>query len=108
MHKTVVIGEREKILPFKTLGMGLEYADSEREFEKVMEKLAQDPEVSLILVCEDIISARPEVVSAFREKARIPIAVLPSHLGSASTSIRETSKMVKRAIGVDILEGGLD
>lgn len=107
MYRAVVIGEREKILPFRVLGMGLEYARSREDLEKVMEKLIQDPAISLIIVSEDIVAEQPDIVSTFRERARIPIVVLPSHLGSTGTSASETGKMVKDAIGVDILGGGL-
>jgi V/A-type H+-transporting ATPase subunit F len=107
MYKAVVIGERDKILPFKALGMGLEYASSRKDLEMVMEKLAQDPAVSLIIVSEDIVVKQPDIVSTFRERVRIPIVVLPTHLGSTGASARETGKMVKDAVGVDILGGGL-
>ncbi|MFQ5956147.1 MAG: V-type ATP synthase subunit F [Candidatus Brocadiales bacterium] len=106
MYRAVVIGERDKILPFKALGMGLEHADSKEELERVLERVVQDPTVYLIVVSEDIVAGQPEVVSTFRERVRVPIVVIPSHLGSIGTSIAETSKVVKRAIGVDILEGG--
>ncbi len=106
MYKAVVIGKREKILPFKMLGMGLEYASSKEELERVMDKIAQDPAVSLIMVSEDIVAEQPDVVSTLRERVRTPIVVLPTHLGSAGISIKETAKTVKKAIGVNILEGG--
>lgn len=107
MYKAVVIGEREKILPFKALGMGLEYAGSRKDIERVFEKLARDPAVSLIIVSEDIVVEQPDIVSTFRQRMRVPIVVLPTHLGSAGASARETGKMVKDAVGVDILGGGL-
>ncbi|MEE9200822.1 MAG: V-type ATP synthase subunit F [Candidatus Brocadiales bacterium] len=106
MHRAVVIGEREDILPFKMLGMELEYANSEKEFERVMETMAQDPGVSLIIVTEDIVAGQPEIVSAFREKVHVPIVVLPTHLGSKGTSMKEAGRMIRKAVGVDILAGG--
>ncbi len=105
MHRAVVVGEREKILPFKALGFDLEYADSEDELERVVEKVGQNAAVSLIVVSEDLVTGRPGLISVFRERVRTPIVVLPSHLGSAGTSMIEIGRIVKRAIGVEILEG---
>lgn len=106
MYNAVVVGERSKILPFKVLGMGLEYASSREELERFLQKMVQNPTASLVIVSEDIVVEQPDVVSAFRKRLRIPIVVLPSHLGSAGTSITEASRIVRKAIGVDILEGG--
>ncbi|MCP4366198.1 MAG: hypothetical protein GY800_13000 [Planctomycetes bacterium] len=106
MQRAVAVGEREKILPFKSLGLDLEYADSMEELARVMEKMAHNPDISLVVVSEDLVSGQPDVVSVFREMVHAPIVVLPSHLGSGGTSMTEIGKMVKRAIGVEIIEGG--
>lgn len=108
MYRVIVIGEREKILPFRVLGMGLEYVGSGEELGAALERVVQTPDVCLIIVSEDMVVERPGIIAAFRDRTHVPILVLPSHLGSARTSIMETSRKVKRAIGVDIIEEGRD
>ncbi|MDO8136093.1 MAG: V-type ATP synthase subunit F [Candidatus Brocadiales bacterium] len=106
MYNAVVIGEEDKILPFRALGLGLEIAGSRSELERALNKTIQVPQVFLIIVSEDIARGSLDIIAASRSKARVPILVLPSHFGSYGTSILETSSMIKRAVGIDILQGG--
>lgn len=105
MYSVVVLGEKDKILPFGVLGMRLQGVGSTGELEGAFNLVLQEPRPGLIIISEDILGDSPQVLSRLRKKTSIPVLVLPSHLGSRGVSLKEMAGMIKRAVGVDILEG---
>jgi vacuolar-type H+-ATPase subunit F/Vma7 len=111
MSKAVVIGYREDILPFVVWGMELMPVTSPGELVPLLDKVLNDATLGLIIISEAVVAgaglkpASPDILSSYMAKSPIPILVLPTHRGSYGTSLNETAAVIRKAIGMDILEG---
>jgi V/A-type H+-transporting ATPase subunit F len=107
MSKAVAIGYKEDILPFSVWGMQLMPVTSADEFSITLDKVLQDTTVALVVVSEAIVKDSPPVLGVLKSciaRSPVPILMLPTHRGSYGTGLRETADVIKRAIGIDILE----
>ncbi len=105
MSKAVVIGYRDDILPFGVLGFQLIFITSTNDLTTTLMNLLQDATVALIVVSEAVVKDSPVILQPYTISSRIPIVVLPTHRRSYDTGLQETAGIIKKAIGVDILEG---
>ncbi|HHT9153982.1 MAG TPA: hypothetical protein ACFYEM_10725 [Candidatus Hypogeohydataceae bacterium YC40] len=111
MSKAVAIGYRDDILPFGVWGMELMPIASADELIPALDRAFEDTTLALVVVSEAVVEgaglkpAPSAILHAYMAKGPIPILVLPTHRGSYGTSLRETAGIIKKAIGVDILEG---
>lgn len=103
MSKAFVVGEKPLIQGFKGVGFEIVHADSAESLLKALNRLARDPETSLVLVTESAAAENPEALRQFRETSKAILTTLPTHLGSGHLGFKEMRKMVEHSIGVDML-----
>lgn len=103
MYKAYVIGEKELIMGFKSVGFELIYVDQSSKLNEVLIKLSSDPSVGLVFVTESLIENRIELIDEFRQRSKAIITIIPTHEGSKHTSFNMISRAVERSIGIDIL-----
>ncbi len=103
MSKAFVVGEKPLIQGFKGVGFEIVHADSAETVLTALNRLARDPETSLVLVTESAAAENPEAIRQFRESSQAILTTIPTHLGSSHLGFKEMRKMVERSIGVDML-----
>ena len=103
MLKIVIIGEKEDILPYQSIGVEIEPVKTTADTVSALRKTAQDPQVAIILITENMAEQCLDTITELRNKKAKAITIVPTGQGSRQTSMAELSKEISRAVGVDIL-----
>ncbi|MCF6154134.1 MAG: hypothetical protein E3K36_02545 [Candidatus Brocadia sp.] len=103
MSKIVIIGEREDILPYQSIGVEIEPVKTISETVSILRKTTQDFSVGIILITEDMAEQCLETIAELRNKMAKTITIIPTRQGSRHISTVELSKEIGRAVGMDIL-----
>ena len=102
MYKIGIIGDKDSVLGFKTMGISVFPAADAGEGENRLHWMAEE-NYALIYITEKLareISSAIDLYSARRFPVVIPI---PGKEGSLGMGIRGIKKSVERAVGADIL-----
>ncbi|KPJ49876.1 hypothetical protein AMJ40_04520 [candidate division TA06 bacterium DG_26] len=99
--KMAVVGERELILSFKALGIGVFPVENLNEAEERVKQLV-DQGYSLILVTEGFASGMRELLHTLRMKPGTTITPIPTAAGSEGYALEELKAVLRKAVGVDI------
>ncbi|MCR4321751.1 MAG: hypothetical protein NUV74_15610 [Candidatus Brocadiaceae bacterium] len=103
MSKIVIIGEKEDILPYQSIGVEIEPVKTTADTVSALRKTAQNSQVSIILITENMAEQCLDTITELRSKTNKAITIIPTGQGSRRTSMIELSKEIGRAVGVDIL-----
>jgi len=103
MLKIVIIGEKEDILPYQSIGVEIEPVKTTADTVSVLRKTAQNPSVAIILITENMAEQCLDTITGLRSKRKMAITIVPTEQGSRQTSMMELSKEIGRAVGLDIL-----
>jgi len=103
MLKIVIIGEKEDILPYQSIGVEIEPVKTTADTVSALRKTAQNPSVAIILITENMAEQCLDTIMELRNKTAKAITIIPTEQGSRNTSMVELSKEIGRAVGVDIL-----
>ncbi len=103
MLKIVIIGEKNDILPYQSIGVEIEPVKTIAETVSALRKTAQNPSVAIILITENMAEQCLDTITELRSKTAKAITIVPTQQGSRQTSMIELSKEIGRAVGVDIL-----
>ena len=82
MYKIAVLGDRESVLGFKTLGLDVYPAETPEEARKTLHRLARDGETAMVT---------PAII------------LIPGKSGSLGIGMKNITDSVERAVGADIL-----
>ena len=103
MSKIVIIGEREDVLPYQSIGVDIEPVKTVAETVSALRKTAQNTQVAIILITENMAEQCLDTIAELRNKTARAITIIPTEQGSRHTSMIELNKEVARAVGIDIL-----
>ena len=103
MSKIVIIGEKKDVLPYQSIGVEIEPVKTTAETVSVLRKTAQNPQVTIILITENMAEQCLDTITDLRSKTAKAITIVPTEQGSRRTSIIELNKEIARAVGMDIL-----
>lgn len=103
MLKIVIIGEKNDILPYQSIGVEIEPVKTTADTVSVLRKTAQNPQVAIILITENMAEQCLDTITELRNKTAKAITIVPTQQGSRQTSMIELSKEIGRAVGMDIL-----
>lgn len=99
MSKIVAVGEEVVISGFRGVGAELIKIDSSDKLSGVLDGLAHDTSVSLIMITETVAKDCLEIISSFREKIPAIIIMIPAHTGSLNLGLKEIMSDVEKAVG---------
>lgn len=102
-YKIAVIGDKDTVMAFKSLGVDIFPIMNEKEAGRTLVKLAKQ-NYAIIFVTEQIAAKIEDRIALFRNQILPAITLIPSNQGSLGIGIREVKKSVERAIGVDIFK----
>ena len=103
MSKIVIVGEKEDILPYQSIGVEIEPVKTTADTVSALRKTVQNSQVAIILITENMAEQCLDTITELRSKTEKAITVVPTEQGSRQTSMAELSKEIARAVGVDIL-----
>ena len=103
MFKIVIIGEKEDILPYQSIGVEIEPVKTTADTISAIRKTTQNHQVAIILITENMAEQCLDTITELRSKTNKTITIIPTEQGSRHTSIIELNKEISRAVGVDIL-----
>lgn len=97
-----VIGDKDSILAFKSIGMEVFDADTNESARDLLRKLLKD-EFAVIYITEDYAQQNADILKKAKVKAYPIIIPIPTSKGSSGYGLNGVKKDVEKAIGVDIL-----
>ena len=103
MLKIVIIGEKEDILPYQSIGVEIEPVKTTADTVSALRKTAQNAQVAIILITENMAEQCLDTITELRNKTSIAITIIPTQQGIRQTSMMELNKEIGRAVGMDIL-----
>nr|WP_273701901.1 V-type ATP synthase subunit F [Tepidanaerobacter acetatoxydans] len=104
MYKIAVVGDKDTVLAFKSLGVDIFPVLSDREASFTITRLAKE-NYAVIFITEQIAKEIPEKIDQFRDQMLPAITLIPGNQGTFGIGIGEVKKSVEKAIGVDIIFG---
>ena len=103
MFKIVIIGEKEDILPYQSIGVEIEPVKTTADTVSALRKTAQNPQVAIILITENMAEQCLDTITELRNKTAKAITIVPTEQGSRQISMLELNREIGRAVGLDIL-----
>ncbi len=102
MYKIVIVGEREHILPYQSIGVEIEPVKTAVETISVLRKITQDPLVGIILIAENMAEQCLDAITQLRNKTGEAIIIIPTQQESRNTGMTELNREIGRAVGIDV------
>jgi V/A-type H+-transporting ATPase subunit F len=102
MYKIGVVGERDAVLGFLSLGMTVRDVGNGEEAAKAVDSMAKEG-YGLIFITETIAKDIEETIARYRNEMLPSIILIPGNQGSLGIGLAKIRSNVERAIGVDIL-----
>lgn len=106
MYKGVaVLGDRDSIYGFASIGLGIFPAASREEGLKVFKKLCGG-DYAVIYITEALAAELEDEIAEVSEQTYPAVILIPGVYGNTGRGMAEVHKSVERAVGSDILFGG--
>ena len=104
MYKIAVIGDRDSIYGFATLGLETFPVEDPEEGARTLVKLAHT-EYAIIYITEGLLSRIGETAERFREQQLPAIIPIPGVKDNTGQGMARVKRMVEQAVGSDIIFG---
>lgn len=102
MHKIGVVGERDAILGFKSLGLDVFAAYEEEEISNTLNTLARN-DYAVIFITEETAMKAKDTIDKYTSRPFPAIILIPGAKGSTGIGMMAIKESVEKAIGTDIL-----
>lgn len=104
MYKIAVIGDRDSIYGFATLGLETFPVENAEDGAKTLNQLAHT-DYAIIYITESLMSSIPEIIEKYRELPLPAIIPIPGVEGNTGQGIAGVKRLVEQAVGSDIIFG---
>ena len=102
MYKIAVLGDRDSIYGFATLGLDtFPVLDPEEGSRKLQELAATD--YAIIYITESLLSQIPETVEKYKEHPLPAVIPIPGVNGNTGQGMKAVKRLVEQAVGSDII-----
>jgi V/A-type H+-transporting ATPase subunit F len=102
MYKIGVIGDKDTVLAFKSLGVDIFPVMDKIQADRTLSRLARE-NYAAIFVTEQIAKDIRERIEMYRNQMLPVVTLIPGNRGSLGIGIQDVKKSVEKAIGVDII-----
>jgi len=104
--KIGVVGERDTVLCFKTIGLEVFPTVSEdpEESRRIVDQLAREG-YGIIFLTEGIAQTISETIDKYKSRMLPAIILIPGNQGSLGIALQRIRDNVERAVGMNILDG---
>ena len=101
MYKIGVMGDKDSIYGFASVGVETYPADNAAEGTKILRSIADDHAV--IFITEKLSAEMDSEISRYRERTVPAIIPIPGVTGNTGIGMKNVSRSVEQAVGSDIL-----
>ena len=103
MYKIGIIGDRESVLGFISLGASVFEANTSDDAERLLHQLVKSGAYAVIFVTEQLFSRLQDALVRYKDLPLPAITVIPGKGGSRGYGMTALQSAVRRAVGADIL-----
>ena len=103
MYKIAVIGDRESVYGFSSLGIDIYPAYSGEEAKRLINKLA-DESYAVIYITEALAKDASETIEKYSREITPAIILIPGVTGNTGEGMNSVLKSIERAVGSSILD----
>ena len=104
MYKIAVMGDKDSIYGFATLGMEtFPYSDPQEAGRKLRELAEED--YAVVYITEALADKISNEINRYREQMLPAIILIPGISGNTGSGINAVKKSVEQAVGSDIIFG---
>lgn len=103
MYKIAVIGDRESVYGFSSLGIDIYPAYSSDEAKSLIKKLAEDS-YAVIYITEALAKDASDIIEKYSKEITPAIILIPGVSGNTGEGMSSVMKSVERAVGSQILD----
>ena len=104
MYKIGVIGKRDAVLGFMSVGFSAYEADSVETAAKHLHRMVRSGDYGVIFITENYAKEMEDIIGAYRDLPIPAIVSIPDESGSSGYGMENLRQSVVRAVGVDILD----
>ncbi len=102
MYRIAVVGDRDSIYGFATLGMEVFPVNENNEAKNIIKKLINE-NVAVIYLTESIAHEIYEEISELTSDNMVSVIPIPGLFGNTGIGMKNVKKSVEKAVGTDIL-----
>jgi V/A-type H+-transporting ATPase subunit F len=102
--RLAVVGERATVVAFEGLGISAFPVESVDDERNTVSRLIRKKEHAVIFVTEDIGKDLTDVIAESGREYVPSVVLVPSSSGSQQIGLKKLSRVLKRALGTDILK----
>ena len=102
MYKIAVVGDRQSIAGFASLGLSTFEADGREDAALLIAKLA-DHDFAVIYLTEKIAAEVPDLLERYRSVSKPALIPIPGVNGNTGEGMAAVHRSVEKAVGSDIL-----
>lgn len=102
MYKIGVVGERDAVLAFLSLGMTVKAVETPEEAMKAVDGMAREG-YGVIFVTETTAKTIDETIDRYKNLMLPAIILIPGSQGSLGIGLSRVRRNVEKAVGIDIL-----
>lgn len=103
MYKIAVVGDRESVYGFSSLGIDIYPAYSGDEAKVLIKKLAED-NYAVIYITEALAKDASEIIEKYSREITPAIILIPGVSGNTGEGMSSVMKSIERAVGSQILD----
>ncbi len=103
MYKIGMIGSRDAVLGFMSLGFSVHEAEDAASAAKCLHALVASGQYAVIFLTEELASAIEEDTARYKDHPLPAIVSIPGQSGSTGYGMQSIRSAVERAVGADIL-----
>ena len=104
MNKIAVIGDKDSILGFKSLGLDVFFASDDKSTAENIVKCANE-EYSVIFITEQAAAGVKNTIDKYKAVPFPAIILIPSNQGTLGMGLASIRENVEKAVGADIFSG---
>ncbi len=101
-YKIAVIGDKDSILGFKTIGVDTYPVTSSKSALETLKKLVSE-NYGVIFITEELASSMEDVINELHRRYLPAVVLIPNSKGTLGIGIQQIKANVEKAIGADIL-----
>jgi V/A-type H+-transporting ATPase subunit F len=102
--KLAFVGERATVVAFEGLGISAFPVEGPAEARDTLSTLIRKKEHAVIFITEDINEAVADIIAESAAEYFPSVVLVPSSAGSKKIGLRKLSRILKNALGADILQ----
>ncbi len=103
MYRIAVLGEKESILGFATLGLDIYPVENEKQAHDTFKKLLKDESIGIFYITETFEAALHDQIAACNGKVTPAVILIPGVNGSLGVGSTALDVAVEKAIGANIV-----